>query len=334
MTFINTLRSLVAPSGRAKAPTATAIRRALDEANAERAAATNDVRQLEASRLLALVDADRRAAHTAALAAARQRAEDAALAADELQRRLAEAEAAEREADRRAAYEAAKTRRDAVAASFPERYRAAVDELATLLREVAEADAEVARINDDLPEGADALDDVESIRDRPGMPRKVKSRSVVELWASLNGSEPIPEEMQKLVKVEKVRGEPTGRGYITRHDKASSFVDTQVYVLKKFEKVVYLDSVLGEAGPRLRRMDLPALRAGEPAPYLARPLSSPAGVLAALDKAASTPIEQLEREPREQRIEFRLIADEEPAALPEPSVPSSYRVADVGQPAL
>lgn len=329
--FLTVLKSLVAPSGRAKMPTVDAIRRALDEANAERIAAEADVRKLEASRLLALIDPDRRAAHSSALADARRRGEDAAVAAEELERRLGEAEVAEREAGRRAAYEAAKARRDAVAATFPERYEAAIGELAALLREVAEADAEVDRVNDNLPEGADALDDVESIRDRPGLPRKIKSKTIVELWASPNSSEPIPEEMQRLVKVEKERGVPTGRGYMTNNDRAQGFFSTSHYVRKRFERVVFLDSVLGEAGPRLRRMDLPALRAGEPDIYVARPLSSPAGVLAALDKAAATPIEQPEREPQEQRVEFRLVEEPQPAAPPEASVPQSYAVPDFGQ---
>ena len=88
---------------------------------------------------------------TAALADARRRGEDASLAVDELQRRLVEAEDADQEAERRRRYADAKAKRDKLAAEFEPRYREHVEGLLALLRETAEADAEIDRVNDDLP---------------------------------------------------------------------------------------------------------------------------------------------------------------------------------------
>jgi hypothetical protein len=330
--FLTVLKSLVAPSGRAKAPTVDAIRRALAEANAERIAATNEVRQLEESRLLALVDADRRAAHTAALAAARQRAEDAALAVDELQRRLAEAEAAETEAERRRRYDDARARRDALARSFEPRYREHIEGLLSLLRETAEVDAAADAVNDALPADADPIPPVEAIRDRAGLPRKIKSKTTVELWASPHDNQPIPDGMQSLVKEERERGELTGRGFIKHHNEAVNYFATTHYVRKTFEKTVFLDSTIGEAGARLRQMPLFAFRVGEPDHFTPRPYGmEPSQVLSAIERAASQPIEPPEQERRELRTEYRPIPGDEPAPPPEPTVPQSYLVPDFGQ---
>ena len=176
---------------------------------------------------------------------------------------------------------------------------------------------------------------VEAIRDRAGLPRKIKSKTVVELWASPHDNQPIPAEMQGLVKAEEERGEPTGRGFITHHNKAENYFATTHYVRKRFEQIIYLDSSIGETGARLRQMPLFAFRVGEPDLFTPRPYGmEPSEVLSAIERAASRPTELPQHEHRELRTEYRLITVEPAAPPPEPSVPPSQRVPDLGQPAL
>jgi len=333
MQFLATLKALLSPSGRSKAPTASVIKKALAEARAEREAATIEISKLQASRLLALLDPAERAKHSAALAAARQRADDAALAAEELERRLAEAEAAESEAERRRRYDDARARRDALVRAFEPRYREHIEGLLALTRETAEVDAEIDRVNDSLPEGVDALPYVEAIRDRPGLPRKVKSTKVVELWTAPGGDQPISDEMQTRVKrAREARNDGQIWGFANHVNKAIGHHSTSHYVLKQFERIEYLPSTIGESGPRLREFPLPNLHVDEPALYEPRRFTTePRDILDALDRAAAQPVDPPEQERREKRIEFRLISDEPPAALPERSVPPSLRVPDFGQ---
>lgn len=327
MQFLTTLRALVAPSGRAKPPTASTIAKALAEARAEHEAATIEISKLQASRLLALIDPAERAKHTAALSAAKQRLDDAALAAGELERRLAEAEATEQEAERRRRYAEAKARRDAVAAKFPERFREHSKGLLDLLAETAAADAASDRVNDDLPEGADPIPFVEAIRGRPGLPRRVIRVDVVDLWAAPGSDQPLGDDLQGRVERERQdRGDGQTWGVIRHVNKAVGHHSVTHYVRRRFEREVYIESTVGEVGPRLHRMALPALHVDEPALYEPRPFPMDASdVLRALERAASQPVEPPEQERREKRVAYRLVRDEPPAE-PQPSTTDSFKI--------
>ena len=324
MQFLATLKVLVAPSGRAKAPTASTIEKALAEARAEHAAAMAEISTLQASRLLALVDAEQRSKHTAALAAARQRADDAALAAEELQRRLGEAEAEERETGRRRLYDETKRRSNDLSKAFGGRFGKPMDDLAMLMRETAEVDLAIEMVNAALPDGAEPLPDVEAFRGRPGLPRRVLRTEVVDLWASPGGDQPIPDEMQSRVEREKPdRGDGQQWGVIHHVNKAIGHHSASSYVLKRFQRVTYVASAPGETGPRIRDMHLPALHVGEPDVFTpSRFYMAPRTVIAALDEAAAQPVAPPEQDRREKRVEYRL-AVEEPPAEPTPSIVDS-----------
>src|SRR5215210_388855 len=92
------------------------------------------------------------------LTTARRDVERTSAAIAELEQRLADAEGSELDAERRRRYEAARKARDAAVKRLADEYDAASRTIVELIAFAAEAEAQISQANEDLPEGAEALE--------------------------------------------------------------------------------------------------------------------------------------------------------------------------------
>lgn len=267
-----------------------------------------------AAALAAAIDAlDAKATETrAALASAEDRRADAVLAGDadaaairkavtdlaadlvdlgaargRLAERLASARQAEAEADRQARYEAAAAKRDAAAKAVAARYPKLRTDLLSLIRQVAEADAEIAAANGSLPPGAASLAPVEAFRDRPALAEEVVETVVTEKWmarAEFGGC-----EITAATRGFEDHGD--GEASFTYREAGTGFMRTGLA-----DQIVTVTRTLlpwqaGITAARLATIRLPGMRAHDAAFEIdARFGVEPGDVLRALDRAtAETP---------------------------------------------
>lgn len=172
-----------------------------------------------------------------------------------LEDRLAAARSAEDGTRKRQAYAAALAARDAAAARLAREYPDLAQAALALLRAVAEADLAVARVNDDLPEGAERLSLVELVaRVRPGAARKVLDERTVDLWCHEGSADPLPPEMQP-----RVIRQDDGRGYYSTGT-GQSYCRRQ-----RFRQTTTLPAIPAQHPDSLASvLVLPPLRPGEP----------------------------------------------------------------------
>lgn len=287
-----------------KAPSISTLEKA--EAQAVRALedARAEVEKLRATLPEAIVAGDAaRRAHRDRLRQEEENVEDAASALAIVREKLAAARHEAEQAARRASYAKAAKARDEMAARLTREYPVITNQLRDLITAIARADAEVDEANAALPEGEAPLARVEdTVRDVPGIARKVVGEKIVEKWCLAGATQPAADQTG-------IRDEGDGRG--TKIVPASGGTATARlhYDRHDFRETRFIPARPGAFGPRLHAMALPALKAGEPEAWHAMPLdASPATILAALDALAHEAKAALAPEKDVEAVEHILIA--------------------------
>lgn len=236
---------------------------------AELAAAIEDARQAwETAKVAADRERDQHAKHLLAgsgeaakhkqlIAELEDQARDAATFLTALEERHHVVAATEAEAARVARCDAAAKLAADVGEELVSKYPELVAGLLQLLHRVTLADAAIQEANADLPAGRERLQRVEAaVRDAPDVPRKVVREQVVSLWAYPNSERPLDEG-----QAAKVLSSGGDRGVIP----GGQWSPGAGVVKRRFRRIEYLEGRGASSAPRLVDMDLPALRARDPA---------------------------------------------------------------------
>ena len=214
---------------------------------------------------------------------------------------LAAALSAEEGARKRQAYEAAIALRDAAAAREDREVSGLIQAFLAVMRTTAEANIAVARVNDDLPEGAERLCPVELVaRARPGAAREVLDERTVELWCREGSADPLPPEMQpRVIRQDDSRGyfsTGTGQHYCRR---------------QRFRQTTVLPAIPAQYPDSLASvLVLPPLRPGEPLVWKPDDYApSPDQILRRLDAIAAACAVSRPAPKRASQVEYEPLAD-------------------------
>lgn len=283
-------------------------RAALEAAEAEAAAAETAYRDsLTTTEFHELEQlAQRKLSATVAVDRAR-----AILEAAEIRYAAAEAEAAE--AQRQARYEAAARLSEAASKRLRKEYPRHATALRDLLRELAEAEIAVKAANADLPRDATPLAGPEAERSTATLYEEVVSETIVDLWAPINFTQPIAEELQAKVQrhVGRRRGQlkdssETEENPATYGSVRTNGGGTMDVVLKKFRRREILPHEGGRViAPLATEINLPPLDAG------AEPFWKPAyDAHDAARQASKTPTPKPPRPERVAEVQYELVPND------------------------
>ena len=176
------------------APTSTRLAEALAAMRGNEAEARAEAARLTEARAGLLADDIALAKNRDAIRVCAERVEDCGLFAVELEKRLAAALAAEENVRRQAVYAAAKLRVEA-AGSFGKEYARGAAIILKALRTLAEGQIAAAEANAELPDGAVGFADPEhAFTCIPGLPKKVLSEEIVDLWVVDGRTQPVDDQ--------------------------------------------------------------------------------------------------------------------------------------------
>lgn len=244
------------------------------------------------------------AAHSAAFVRV-QRAQ--ALVAALLER-LADAQAREAEVARVERYEQARQQADDAAGALREWYPKLAEDLTNLLVAIAQAEQLVQEANADLPQGMEAIQNVEGrVRDRHSAPEEIISEVEVERWVRVG--QILPGTFDQ----EEVRATGNGRGLIAL--RGMPLNQGYEVELRRFTQQHYQGNDFGYAADRLAsKLVLPGLRHDDAAFYNPLHRPQPGEVLARIAELRA----QCPQAERVRPVESRLVpADKTPVkALP------------------
>lgn len=213
-------------------------------------------RQVEAVAAGFLDDDAKRAAARSKLADLRADAEDTAAIMAEVERRHAAAVKADEQDRRRGLYDVAKAEADAAALALSRTYPKLAAGMVAMLKDLAKAQAAVALVNGQLPDGVAALVDPEmAARGVPGSAREIVSEEDVDLWSQLDMETPVDAAFQAgIYSLDKADGTPSGWG------RRSGDLEP-CYRLRRFRKVTYREPQNGDWPlPLAAALQLPAVR--------------------------------------------------------------------------
>ena len=302
-TILDSLRSIL----KKPKPTAQHLAAALVDARTADADVRSAVeRQVEAVAAGFLDDDAKRAAARSKLAELRAEAEDAAAIMAEVERRHAAAVEADEQGRRRMLYDSAKVEANAATLALAKTYPKLAAGMVAMLKDLAKAQAAVALVNGQLPDGAALLVDPEMVaRGVPGSAREIVSEQDVDLWSQLDMETPVDAAFQAgIYSLDKADGTPSGWG------RRSGDLEP-CYRLRRFRKVTYREPQNGDWPlPLAAALQLPTVRGsgmlwGDSHPVYTPGLSmtllgqaEPGAVLARLaevDAAASAKPSKVER---------------------------------------
>ncbi|CAH1672381.1 hypothetical protein CHELA20_50913 [Hyphomicrobiales bacterium] len=185
-----------------KPSSASDLAKLLSRAAAERDAARQRLDRLRKSDAEVVLDDDRWAKNGQELADAEREIARLDLVISKLQEQHGSAQQAEADIKRRRLYDAAEAHAAKVAADVPARL-AELGKLAVgLVRDIAEADAEVVAANLNLPDGADPIDTVEQrSRWTAGLP-KIQTESRLIAWTFEDAVDPLPEHIASAIEAD------------------------------------------------------------------------------------------------------------------------------------
>lgn len=286
------------------------------------------VKELEGRRAEAVLSGEEsRTRFRADLAVASGDLDDAKIAAQEIERRLAERREKDEQAKRLKQFEAAQRARDEAAAEITKRYPAAAQEIVSLIRIAAEADARVEAVNAELPEGLPALAAVEDVARLGGhrSPRAVSDR-VVKLWCPEGSTEPAPEDQQASIEV--VAHDPSRGTRQTSWTSAAPYdpsrggrpltethIRTLNFVRRRFRRIEHIEGIPGTVPDRLASIVLPPLLGGG-VPFWSGSdwFDSPSSVIDRLAKLDAQRDETARQSEPRRVVKFELLKDEPAAA--------------------
>jgi len=262
-------------------PTAAAITDLIARAETASADANSRLMDLESRRQeMALADDADRRQYREALQTARDDVADSAAAIEALRSKHSAAVAAEAEAGRKSRFDAAK----AVAGDLPKLvadYERQARVVRDTIRKIAEIDTALTGANADLPAGANPIPDSSNLRSVPAVGREVLSEKAVDLWCRVGSREPIAAEYQNTVSPGADGlgySHPSGARHPIAHEK------------RKFIRRELREATTGMHPTPLGQLNLPAVRAGEPAIFAPLPgasLYSPGAIVEAVEAAVT-----------------------------------------------
>ncbi len=190
---------------------------------------------------------------------------------DRLEADLEAALTSEADEANRAAYEKAKSLAEAAKKKLHAEYPRLALGIREIIRAAAEADVAVAAANENRPDGEPMLLGPESDRSTPTLWREVLSEDRVEMWAPVNQSAPISEDLQR-----KVRPYEQRRRLGSRYEEADNDAPTQgtvqtehgsLEVVRRtfLRRKILPDQTGWRAASLASELTLPALLAGDEA---------------------------------------------------------------------
>ncbi len=230
--------------------TAADITTSLAQADAEVTAAANGLEAAEKAYRdgLLVVEDDALARLDAARTTARLRADRANAVRAALGEKQVAAAAREDEARRQAAYDAAATQAAEARAILVTLYPGVAADLVKIITAVASAEAAVAAVNADLPEGAPKILPVEGTVRNAGRGRTLASTRIVHLWCRKG------ERMPGSLDQARVETDAAGNGFLrpSRHQ-------VEYLIRRKFREIVYEEDSGWYATPLAETVNLPGL---------------------------------------------------------------------------
>ncbi|KTS30847.1 hypothetical protein NS228_06285 [Methylobacterium indicum] len=242
---------------------------------------------------------------------ARLRVDRAKAVRDALGEKQAVAEVREAETRKRAAYDAAVSQADEAREILSTLYPAAASDIAKIIATVASAEAAVAAVNADLPEGAPKLLPVEASVRNVGRERALVSERTVHLWCREG------ERMPGNLDQSRVETDPAGHGFVRWSTSQIEYV-----VQRKFTERMYEEADRLFVSDLAETVSLPGLTARD-APHW-KPLSQgqkPEWVLDAAERLAIQGAAAARRDPNptiKTELELMDVFDPSESARPGP----------------